>query len=176
VGNIYLHLSQQKTTHKSSSEQQKIMSGFTGEFECSVDAKGRVLFPAALKRQVSPDAGEKFVLNRGFEKHLTLYPFNVWKDITGEMSKLNLFETDSRIFYRKFHDGATEMFLDGQGRLLLPQRLVSYAGIKKDAVFYAYANRIEIWSLTEFNKMISDKSVDYASLAEKVMGSKKTDK
>ena len=149
------------------------MSVFTGEFECSVDAKGRVLFPAALKRQVSPEAGEKFVLNRGFEKHLTLYPYNVWKEITGEMSKLNLFETDSRIFYRKFHDGATEMFLDGQGRLLLPQRLMSYAGIKKDAVFYAYANRIEIWSLTEFNKMISDKSVDYASLAEKVMGSKK---
>ena len=148
------------------------MSGFTGEFECSIDSKGRVLFPAALKRQVSPEAGEKFVLNRGFEKHLTLYPFNVWKEITGEMSKLNLFETDSRIFYRKFHDGATEMFLDGQGRLLLPQRLLSYAGIKKDLVFYAYANRIEIWSLAEFNKMISDKSVDYASLAEKVMGNK----
>ncbi|MEK6615380.1 MAG: MraZ N-terminal domain-containing protein, partial [Bacteroidota bacterium] len=77
------------------------MSHFTGEFECSVDSKGRVLFPVGLKRQVSPEAGEKFVLNRGFEKHLNLYPFNVWKEITGEMSKLNLFETDSRIFYRK---------------------------------------------------------------------------
>ena len=146
------------------------MSHFTGEFESTVDAKGRVLFPVGLKRQVSPEAGEKFVLNRGFEKHLNLYPYNVWKEITAEMSKLNLFETDSRIFYRKFHDGATEMFLDGQGRMLLPQRLMNYAGIKKDMVFYAYANRIEIWSLTEFNKMISDKSVDYASLAEKVMG------
>ena len=146
------------------------MSSFTGEFECSVDSKGRVLFPAALKRQVSPEAGDKFVLNRGFEKHLNLYPYNAWKTITEKMSKLNLFNTDNRIFYRKFHDGATEMFLDGQGRLLLPQRLMGYAGIKKDIVFYAYADRIEVWSLTEFNKMISDKSVDYASLAEKVMG------
>lgn len=145
---------------------------FTGEFEATADVKGRVLFPSALKRQISPESGDKFVLNRGFEKHLNLYPYNVWKEVTAEMSKLNLFETDSRIFYRKFHDGATEMFLDGQGRLLLPQRLLEYAGIKKEVVFYAYANRIEIWSLAEFNKMISDKSVDYASLAEKVMGSK----
>jgi len=148
------------------------MSTFTGEFECTVDAKGRVLFPASLKRQVSPEAGDKFVLNRGFEKHLNLYPFNIWKKITDRMMKnLNLFKTDDRIFYRKFHDGATEMFLDGQGRLLFPQRLMGYAGIKKEIVFYAYADRIEVWSLNEFNKMINDKSVDYGSLAEKVMGS-----
>ena len=148
------------------------MNTFTGEFQAKVDAKGRALFPAALKRQVSPEAADKFVMNRGFEKHLNLYPYNVWKETTGEMSKLNLFETNSRLFYRKFHDGATEMFLDGQGRILLPHRLMNYAGIKKDIVFYAYADRIEIWSLAEFNKMISDKSVDYASLAEKVMGNK----
>jgi MraZ protein len=145
---------------------------FTGEFEATVDAKGRVLFPSALKRQLLPEAGDKFVLNRGFEKHLNLYPHTIWKEVTAEMSKLNLFETDSRIFYRKFHDGATELLLDGQGRMLLPQRLLEYAGIKKEMVFYAYANRIEIWSLEEFNKMIADKSVDYAALAEKVMGSK----
>ena len=148
------------------------MTSFTGEFEATVDAKGRVLFPSALKRQVSPEAGDKFVLNRGFEKHLNLYPFDVWKKITEKMGKLNLFNTDNRIFYRKFHDGATEMFLDGQGRLLFPQRLMGFAGIKKDIVFYAYADRIEVWSHTEFTKMISDKSVDYASLAEKVMGNK----
>lgn len=152
------------------------MVSLLGEFEATVDAKGRVLFPSALKRQVSPEAGEKFVLNRGFEKHLNLYPFNVWKEVTGEMSKLNLFETDSRNFYRRFHNGATEMFPDGQGRILLPQHLMTYAGIKKEIVFYAYADRIEVWSLTEFNKMIADKSVDYASLAEKVMGNKKESK
>src|ERR1035437_831110 len=152
------------------------MTSLIGEFEATVDAKGRVLFPSALKRQVSPEAGDKFVLNRGFEKQLNLYPYNVWKEITAEMSKLNLFETDARNFYRKFHNGATEMFLDGQGRLLLPQRLVSYAGIKKEVVFYAYGNRIEVWSLAEFNKISSDKSIDHAALAERVMGTKKNDK
>ena len=111
------------------------MSGFIGEFEATVDAKGRVLFPAALKKQLSPEAGEKFVLNRGFEKQLNLYPSNVWNDITADMSKLNLFDKDAREFYRMFHNGATEMFIDGQGRLLLPQRLVSYASLKKEIVF-----------------------------------------
>ena len=68
------------------------------------------------------------------------------------------------------------MFIDGQGRLLLPQRLVAYAGIKKEVVFYGYADRIEIWSLAEFNKMMSDKTIDPAKLAEEVMGSKRNDK
>ena len=152
------------------------MTSLIGEFEATVDAKGRVLFPSALKRQVSPEAGDKFVLNRGFEKHLTLYPYNVWKELTVEMGKLNLFEKDTRDFLRRFHNGATEMFLDGQGRLLLPQRLVSYAGIKKEIVFNAFNDRIEVWSLAEFNKISSDKSTDYAALAERVMGTKKNDK
>lgn len=151
------------------------MSGFIGEFEATVDAKGRVLFPAGLKKQLLPAAMERFVLNRGFERQLNLYPSNVWDEITADMNKLNLFDKDARDFYRMFHNGATEMHIDGQGRLLLPQRLVAYAGIKKEVVFYGYANRIEIWSVTEFNKMMSDKSMDPAALAERVMGSKKKD-
>jgi MraZ protein len=152
------------------------MSSLLGEFEATVDAKGRVLFPSALRRQLPKDLDNQFVLNRGFEKCLVLYPHNVWKDLTAEMNKLNLFEKDSRDFLRRFHNGATEMLLDGQGRLLLPQRLVSYAAIKKEIVFYAYSDRIEVWSLAEFNKMGSDKSTDFAALAEKVMGTKKNDK
>ena len=148
------------------------MSSFIGEFEVTVDAKGTVLFPSGLKRQISPDAEGRFVLNRGFEKCLNLHPFNEWKSITDNMSKLNLFERESRIFYRKFHQGATEMFLDGHGRLLLPHRLMEYSGIKKDVVFYAYASTIEIWSVTEFNKMIADKTIDMAELSDKVMGNK----
>jgi MraZ protein len=172
VGNYYISLSRQNK--EALFIIKKSMTSFTGEYECSVDSKGRVLFPAGLRRQLPPEAGEKFVINRGFEKHLNVYPYNVWKEITSEMMrKLNLFEKDSRIFFRKFYDGATELFLDGQGRILLPQRLMKYAGIKKDVIFYAYADRIELWSLQEFEKMRSDKSINTAALAEKVMGNKK---
>lgn len=148
------------------------MLSLLGEFQATADAKGRVLFPSALKRQLPADASDKFVLNRGFEKQLNLYPMPVWKEETDKMRSLNLFDRDSRAFYRMFHNGATPLFIDGQGRILIPQHLMAYAGIKKDIVFYAYANRIEIWSLAEFNKAISDKSIDPAALAEKVMGSK----
>ncbi|MFH1004739.1 MAG: division/cell wall cluster transcriptional repressor MraZ [Bacteroidota bacterium] len=145
------------------------MAGFTGEFECTADTKCRVLFPIVLRKQLSPDAMERFVINRGFEKHLNLYPLNEWNIITAEMSKLNLFVKENRDFYRKFHNGATELFLDGQGRILFPRLLMNYAGIRKDAVLYAFANRIEVWSKHEFDKMIGDKK-NYAALAEKVMG------
>ena len=152
------------------------MSGFIGEFEATVDSKGRVLFPAALKKQLAPDTLDRFVLNRGFEKHLNLYPSPEWKKITSDMSTLNLFDANSRKFYRMFHNGATDMFLDAQGRLLLPQRLVAYAGIKREVIFYGFSNRFEIWSVAEFNKMMTDKTINPAKLAEEVMGSKKNDK
>ena len=63
------------------------MTNFLGEFECKVDAKGRILLPSNLKKQLSPAAEEKFVLNRGFEKHLVLYPMNEWKVISGQLSR-----------------------------------------------------------------------------------------
>lgn len=149
------------------------MAGFTGEFECSVDSKGRVLFPAALRKQISPEAMERFVVNRGFDKHLNLFPMNEWNSVTTKMStELNLFLSDHLRFHRLFHNGATELFLDGQGRLLLPKTLTHYAGIKKELVLYAFANRIEIWAKDKFDKMITDKSGEYAKLAEKVMGKK----
>ena len=151
------------------------MSTLLGEFEATVDAKGRVLFPSALRRQLPKDLDNQFVLNRGFDKQLNLYPYNVWKALTAEMNKLNLFEKDVRDFLRRFHNGATELLLDAQGRLLLPQRLMGYAGIKKEIVFYAFSDRIEVYSLAEFNKISSDKSIDFSALAEKVMGTKKND-
>ena len=146
------------------------MSNFIGEYECKVDAKGRVLLPAGLKKQISPDAQEKFVLNRGFEKHLTLYPMNEWKVISAEVNKLNLFVKKNRTFHRMFHNGATEIELDNTSRFLIPKNLMDYAGIDKDIVLFAYSNRIEVWSKAEYDRMLNDDSVDFSSLAEEVMG------
>lgn len=148
------------------------MSNFIGEFDCKVDVKGRFLLPSGLKKQISPDAKEKFVVNRGFEKHLTLYPWNEWQKISAEVNKLNLFVKKNRVFHRMFNNGATELELDATSRLLLPKSLMDYAGIDKDIVLFAYSNRIEIWSTAEYNKMLNDDSVDFGSLAEDVMGDK----
>jgi MraZ protein len=146
-------------------------SGFIGEFECKVDAKGRIMLPAGLKKQISPAAQEKFVLNRGFEKHLNLYPMDEWQKISAEVNKLNLYVAKNREFLRRFNNGATEIELDNTSRLLLPKKMMEYAGMDKEVVLFAYANRIEIWSKEAYDKLISeDSGEDFASLAEEVMG------
>lgn len=149
------------------------MANFLGEYECKIDAKGRVMLPSALKKQLSPAAQEKFVMNRGFEKHLVLYPMNEWQTISEEVNKLNLYVKKNRDFVRRFNNGATEIELDNTNRLLFPKRLMEYAGIDKDVILFAYANRIEVWSKAEYDAMMNDDSEDFADLAEEVMGNGK---
>jgi MraZ protein len=142
------------------------MSVFTGEHSCKLDAKGRFLLPSDLKKQVSPKAQEKFMINRGFEKHLTLYPMNEWEIITKKMSKLNLFVKKHRDFVRKFNNGATELTLDASGRLLIPKRLLEYAGIEGEIVVTGFMNKMEVWASAEYEKAIQEDIEDFADLAE----------
>jgi MraZ protein len=146
------------------------MANFLGEFECKIDVKGRILLPSNLKKQLSPAAEEKFVVNRGFEKHLVLYPMNEWKIISEQVNKLNLYVKKNRDFIRRFHNGATELELDNTSRLLIPKPLQEYAGIDRDVVLFAFANRIEVWAKAEYDRMMNEDSGDFASLAEEVMG------
>jgi MraZ protein len=148
------------------------MAGFIGEFPCTVDAKGRFLLPVALKKQVPAREQKRFVIHRGIEKHLVIYTKREWENISGEVNQLNLYVKKNREFIRKFNRGATDMDLDGTNRLLLPKTLMDYAGITKDIVLFAYGNRIEVWSQTEYNRMMKDDGGDFAKLAEEVMGRK----
>jgi len=146
------------------------MANFLGEFECKLDAKSRIALPSALRKQIPPAADNKLVVNRGFEKHLTLYPSNEWEIISGQINRLNQFVKKNREFARYFYRGATEVTLDGQGRVLLPKRLVSYAGIKEDVILLAYANRIECWDMELYDSVLENEPDDFARLAEEIMG------
>jgi MraZ protein len=146
------------------------MANLIGEYECKLDTKTRFLLPVGLKKQLDPAAQETFVLNRGFEGCLVLYPMNEWEKETARMSKLNLFVTRNRKFYRQFHNGATQLSLDSNGRVLIPKNLLGYADVKKDIVLFAYANRIEIWSKSKYEQMMSEDLEQFADLAEDVMG------
>ncbi|MBN4062040.1 MAG: division/cell wall cluster transcriptional repressor MraZ [Flavobacteriales bacterium] len=146
------------------------MANYIGEYVCKLDAKGRFLFPAGLKKQLDPSAEEKFVVNRGFEGCLVLFPMNEWKVETSKLSKLNLFKAKDRKFYRDFHNGATQVELDGQGRILMPKNLKSSAEIKKDIVLFAYANRIEIWAKDKYGEVTDIDADEFGKLAEDVMG------
>jgi MraZ protein len=147
------------------------MTNFLGEFECKLDTKLRITLPSALKKQLSPQANNRFVINRGFEKHLVLYPYHEWEKVTAEFSRLNLYIKKNREFVRYFHRGATELTLDNSGRLLLPKRLLAYAGIHESVVLLAYANRIECWDSELYEASLAHEPEDFARLAEAIMGS-----
>lgn len=146
------------------------MTQFIGEFECKVDPKGRIAVPAGLKKQLPQQMQDKFVINRGIEKCLVLYPFNEWQIISAEVNKLNLYNRKNREFARYFFRGATELILDATNRLNLPKQLLDYAGIDKDLVLFAYSNRIEVWSQANYDNLMSDEPEDFSALAEEVMG------
>ncbi len=146
------------------------MTRFLGEFECKLDAKGRLSLPSGLRKQLSPEAKDKFVLNRGFENCLALYPMNEWEKISAEVNQLNMYVKKNREFARYFYRGASELELDAAGRILLPKRMSEYAGIDKDIILSAWHNKIEIWSKEKFEALLNDEPKDFASLAEEVMG------
>ncbi len=146
------------------------MANFIGEFDCKLDPKGRLMMPTGLRKQLDPAAQEKFVINRGFEKCLVLYPKNEWDTISAEVNKLNQYVRKNREFIRYFYRGATELLLDATGRLLLPKRLSDYAGISKEVILFAYSNRIEVWDKNNYNSLLTDEPEDFARLAEEVMG------
>ena len=146
------------------------MIGFIGEFESTLDAKGRFLLPSAVKKQLPESGSEEFVINRGFEKCLSLYPMKSWKPIFSEISALNDFEPKVRQFRRYFLNGATQVELDGANRLLIPKNLMEYAGLEKDIVLAAAVDKIEIWSSENYQKFFESYAPDdFSTLAQAVM-------
>src|ERR1700712_806694 len=146
------------------------MIGFLGEYEATLDAKGRFLLPSGFKKQLPEDSSSRFVINRGFEKCLSLYPIKSWEPIYTEISKLNDFEPKVREFRRYFLNGATILELDTAGRLLLPQNLKDHASLEKDIVLVAAVNKIEIWDKTKYQQFFESFSPEaFSMLAKQVM-------
>jgi len=148
----------------------RIVTQFLGEYEIKLDAKGRLVLPAALLRQLPAEAGGKLVVNRGIEKCLSLYPSNEWDAQMAELNKLNPYVKENREFVRYFLRGATPVELDSANRILLPKHLLEHAAIEKDLVLAGNLNNIEIWSKSLHNSLLDNEPVDFSALAEKVMG------
>lgn len=139
---------------------------FLGEYDCKLDAKGRLKMPSALLKQIGGDENLKFVINRGYEQHLMLYPIEVWEIKTKEINQLNINIAQQRKAIRYFYRGATELEVDSSERINLPGSLMEYAGIDKDVMLFAYQNQIEIWAKDKYEAMIEEEPDDYVQLAE----------
>jgi MraZ protein len=146
------------------------MTGFLGEYEATLDAKGRFLLPAGFKKQLPESESTRFVINRGFETCLSLYPIQSWQPLYDQISLLNPFDPKVREFTRIFLNGAIEVEPDVAGRILVPQNLKNYAGLNKDIVLAAAVDKIEIWDKAEYQKFFETYSPeDFSALAQIVM-------
>ncbi len=153
------------------------MIGFLGEIEATLDAKGRFLLPAGFKKQLPEGEADRFVINRGFEKCLALYPVKNWEPLFADISRLNDFDPKVREFRRYFLNGATFVEPDSAGRLLIPQNLKAHADLQKDIVLVAAVNKIEIWDSLKYKQLFDSYSSDaFSNLAQQVMtrGDEKT--
>ncbi|WDF67916.1 division/cell wall cluster transcriptional repressor MraZ [Sphingobacterium oryzagri] len=147
------------------------MNYLIGEYECKLDTKGRMVVPAALKRQLPDVEREGLVVNRGFEKNLVIYTRAEWNKILKQLSRLNQFQTKNREFVRKFMSGATELMLDAAGRVLLPKSLLEYAEVGAELVLACNLEKIEVWSKAAYEAQMNALSEDdFSDLAEQVMG------
>ncbi|MBN8856894.1 MAG: division/cell wall cluster transcriptional repressor MraZ [Sphingobacteriales bacterium] len=149
------------------------MIRFLGEYEATLDAKGRFLFPTGFKRQIPEGETGSFFINRGFERCLTLYPMKNWEPIFEEISNKNDFDAKVREFRRYFLNGIT-VDMDSAGRLLLPKNLMEYAGLQKDIVLLSAIDKIEIWDKDKYQQLFDTFSPEaFSALAQEVMAAKK---
>ncbi|UPS92112.1 division/cell wall cluster transcriptional repressor MraZ [Bizionia sp. M204] len=147
------------------------MSSLIGTYECKVDAKGRLMLPAALKKQLAPTLQNGFVLKRAvFQPCLELYPMAEWEALMQKVNKLNRFKKKNNDFIRRFTAGVKIIEVDATGRLLIPKDLVAFADISKEIVMSSAINIVEIWDKDKYEQAIDDATGDFADLAEEVMG------
>ncbi|MBC7194568.1 MAG: division/cell wall cluster transcriptional repressor MraZ [Caldisericia bacterium] len=138
---------------------------FMGSFEYKMDDKGRVLVPPQFK----DDLGEKFIITRGFENCLFLYPINEWKRISKELEKFPLSSKESRFFLRIWFSSAIEVSIDQYGRFLIPLDFRKYANLNRDIVFIGVLNRIEIWDKEAWENYRNSKDISYEESISKLM-------
>ena len=147
------------------------MVNLIGTYECKADSKGRLMVPAALKKQLLPLLQDGFVIKRSvFEPCLELYPMEEWNAMMAKVNKLNRFRKKNNDFIRRFTAGVKTVEVDANGRLLIPKDLLGFAGITKEIVLNSAINIVEIWDKDKYETAIEDATGDFADLAEEVMG------
>lgn len=143
-----------------------------GEYDVSLDSKGRFRIPGALLKDLGNRDELEFVINQGYYNNLVMYPKGVWDKVVAEMGgQLNEFNPDHRRFRMLFQRGANKVSPDSADRVLLPKRLQTYAEGEKQLILHAQKDRIDIWTEANYDALLEgvpDSPV--ASLAAKIFG------
>ena len=142
---------------------------FYGEFEHSIDRKGRLILPAKFRETAKNQFVEKFFVTRGLDKCLFMFSEEEWRSQENKFKSMSFTKQQSRTFNRLLFSGAVEVSPDKQGRILLPQYLKDFGDIKKDVVIVGVSNRIEIWAKDIWRDFYSNTRQSFEEIAEKLM-------
>jgi len=137
---------------------------FYGEYQHSIDPKGRVIIPARFREGL----GERFILTKGLDECLFAYSSDEWANLEAKLKTLPLSSKDARAFVRFFFSGATECEVDKQGRILIPGNLREYAGLEKEIYIIGVSTRVEIWDNARWESYSSDDNLSADKIAEKM--------
>ncbi len=142
---------------------------FRGQYTYSLDSKGRISIPAKLRRQLSPEANDSFVMTRGTDRCIDVYPMDQWHQFEQKLLNLNPFKPQEAKFIRMILQHATEDKLDVQARILIPPNLIEYAEIEKEVLVLGALKKIELWNPKLYKVYLEQSSETYEEIAAKVM-------
>lgn len=148
------------------------MAGFLGEYEATVDSKGRFLLPAGLRKQM-PEGTHLLVINRGMDDCLWMYLLDDWKSVEERLRQVNAYDSrENRMVRKALIAGAVYVEFDSAGRLNIPKTLSDYAGLDKDIVLAGDIDKIEIWDKSKYNKLFESLTPERLSaMASQILGS-----
>lgn len=142
---------------------------FYGEYEHTIDRKGRLILPSKFREVAKGNFIEKFYITRGLDKCLFMFAEEEWRTQEQKFKSVSFTKQESRVFNRIFFSGAMEIIPDRQGRVLLPQYLKEYADIKRDCVVVGVSNRIEVWGADVWKEFYGNWRQSFESIAEKLI-------
>lgn len=152
------------------------MLNLIGTYECKLDAKGRLALPMGIRKQLEEISHKGFILKRSvFQNCLELYPMDEWKAIMNQVGKLNRFKQKNNEFIRRFSAGVKPIEIDSTGRIQIAKDLIAFGKISKNVVVSSSINIIEIWDKELYENAVNSETVDFAALAEEVMGDSNED-
>lgn len=137
---------------------------FIGEYHHTIDDKGRIIMPAKFREEL----GNVFIVTRGIENCLYVYPMSNWNDICNKLNSLPFTKKDARNFTRFFMSGATNVELDKQGRINILSPLISYASLNKECVVIGTGDRVEIWSEELWTNFFNSTKDNMSDIAENI--------
>ena len=146
---------------------------FIGEYKYTLDSKGRINIPSKFRQCLSLDNQETFILSRGLDSCIYVYPLVVWQEIEENIRKLSSISKTNRLFIRDIVRYASPTKYDKQGRISLTQSLINYSMLKKEILIIGVVNKIEIWNPEVLNDLEKDnRNIDqssYEDLADKII-------